>query len=231
MNYIKMILISITIGAITFFSLSHFKKDDIKKEINQVNEISKKDTTKQIIYIEKLKKDTLYKVVSKTKLVRDTIIDSCIVEVKDSIKYIKFDGVWKMGNYNGFVFYDSLKNKYNHKMIIQKNPSKIEIKMYRENGLFKTDVKGDEEYIIETNTIDPSMYEAIRDVGKQKSVFDDLYVGMNLDVNNKYEVLPKIKVGYIYNDFDCNVFVGSNSIGLSVGVTKSFSNIINIIKK
>jgi hypothetical protein len=65
------------------------------------------------------------------------------------------------------------------------------------------------------NVIDKSVYENIIDI-QQNKWFNNIYIGANIEFTNKYEVKPKLKIGYNQNGLDSYIFGGNRELGIGV---------------
>jgi len=219
-DYENTINFIIMFGIVIFFTFRAFESDDNSKLLKRQLDSALADTTKQFVYVEKLVNDTIYKLKYQTKIVNDTIVKVVDIKQLDSNLYdIRASGRWKLGTYETSTMFrkDSL-NKASNKIVIRVDSLIFLTTIYKEDGLLKARLKCNNpnlSFAIAHNIIDKSVYENIIDIQRDKW-YNNIYAGANIEFTNKYEVKPKLKIGYMQNGLDCYVFGGNREIGLGV---------------
>jgi hypothetical protein len=216
----KIVLGIILFIIVIYNSEEKFKQDKIDAQVKRQLDSALSDTTKQIVYVEKLVNDTIYKLKYKTKIVNDTIVKVVDIQQLDSNLYdIRASGKWKLGSYETSTIFrkDSL-SKALHKIIIRVDSLVFLTIIYKEDGLLKARLKCNNpnlSFDIAHNIIDRSVYENIIDI-QQNKWFNNIYIGANIEFTNKYEVKPKLKIGYNQNGLDSYIFGGNRELGIGV---------------
>jgi hypothetical protein len=218
---ITKIVLALVIIIVAIYSINEdSKKNKIDAQVKRQLDSALSDTTKQIVYVEKLVNDTIYKLKYKTKIVNDTIVKVVDIQQLDSNLYdIRTNGKWKLGSYETSTIFrkDSL-SKASHKIIIRVDSLVFLTIIYKEDGLLKARLKCNNpnlSFNIAHNVIDKSVYENIIDI-QQNKWFNNIYVGANIEFTNKYEVKPKLKIGYNQNGLDSYIFGGNRELGIGV---------------
>ena len=218
---ITKIVLALVIIIVAIYSINEdSKKNKIDAQVKRQLDSALSDTTKQIVYVEKLVNDTIYKLKYKTKIVNDTIVKVVDIQQLDSNLYdIRTNGKWKLGSYETSTIFrkDSL-SKASHKIIIRVDSLVFLTIIYKEDGLLKARLKCNNpnlSFNIAHNVIDKSVYENIIDI-QQNKWFNNIYIGANIEFTNKYEVKPKLKIGYNQNGLDSYIFGGNRELGIGV---------------
>jgi len=230
-NYI---MISMSIFIIFFMFMLNKKEDEITKlRTNLIrteqNLLATNDTTNRTVFVEKLVKDTILKSRIKTVTVIDSLRDTIVVKLyKDSIVY-PFAGIWKKGSFSATVTHNLVTEKSKYKIKITQFPYDISTNLYFKDGILMNGVIIDKEPVLDIKTtIDSDTFEKLLET-KKRTVLECLKVGLEVNIDNSYEVSPLIKAGY-FDDYSIYGFAGENKYGLGFQASMSISQMINSFK-
>ena len=208
---------------ITIKHYQDYNKSYLKKELDSLranqNRLAIKDSTKQIVYVDRLQKDTIYTIKYKTKVIKEEITKIVNVYMLDSNTYMLVDsGRWKLGEYkSSFTFKKDSMNNAIHNFKIKMDSLLFLARIYKEDGLLKASIKCNNPnlpFSIVHNIIDKSVYDAIY-TNENSYWYNYFYIGGNIEVSlNKYEVKPKISIGYNYKGIDSYIYVGNKEKGV-----------------